>query len=61
MWPRLMKQVADSGLNTVETYVFWHLHEPVRGVYDFTDRLDIKKFISLAKQQNLNVIVRIGP
>ena len=36
MWPELLKRTKDAGVNTVDTYVFWDLHEPIEGQYDFT-------------------------
>jgi len=61
MWPDLMKRSRDLGLNTIETYVFWGLHERERGVYDFSGRLDLNRFIEAAARENLDVILRIGP
>lgn len=31
MWPDLIQKAKDGGLDTIQTYVFWNLHEPVRG------------------------------
>lgn len=31
MWPDLIQKSKDGGLDVIETYVFWNLHEPVRG------------------------------
>ncbi len=61
MWPDLMKRSKAAGLNTIETYVFWNLHEREQGVYDFTDRLDLRHFCELAQEHGLHVILRIGP
>lgn len=30
MWPDLIQKSKDGGLDVIETYVFWDLHEPVR-------------------------------
>ena len=49
------------GLNTITTYVFWNLHEPRPGVYDFTGQNDIAEYIREAQQEGLNVILRPGP
>ena len=27
MWPRLMRLSRDAGLNTIDTYVFWSIHD----------------------------------
>ena len=31
MWPDLIRKSKDGGLDVIETYVFWNIHEPVRG------------------------------
>ena len=46
------------GLNTITTYVFWNVHEPRPGVYDFTGHNDIAEYIREAQQEGLNVILR---
>lgn len=61
MWPKLMKESVAAGLNTIETYLFWNLHEPRRGVFDFTGRLNVMRFCQTAQEHGLNVILRIGP
>ncbi|KAI7749624.1 hypothetical protein M8C21_030137 [Ambrosia artemisiifolia] len=30
MWPGLIQKSKGGGLDVIETYVFWNLHEPVR-------------------------------
>jgi len=49
------------GLNTITTYVFWNVHEPRPGVYDFTGQNDIAEYLREAQQEGLNVILRPGP
>lgn len=61
MWADLFERSREAGLNTIETYVFWGLHEKKQGVYDFSGRLDLRRFITLAQEHGLNVILRIGP
>jgi beta-galactosidase len=61
MWRSLMQHSQEAGLNAIETYVFWNLHERRRGVYDFSDRLDIRRFLDIAHELGLYVILRIGP
>jgi hypothetical protein len=61
MWPGLMQVSRESGLNTIETYVFWNLHERRRGVLDFSDRLDLPRFCRLVQAAGLRMILRIGP
>lgn len=60
-WYDLLLKLKNCGLNTVETYCAWNLHEPQPGVYDFSGRLDIERFIKTAAQLGLYVIIRPGP
>ena len=59
-YDRLLKLKA-CGFNTVETYVCWNLHERREGEFDFSGILDIERFISIAEELDLNVIIRPGP
>ncbi|MEM6459409.1 MAG: beta-galactosidase [Planctomycetota bacterium] len=61
MWPGLMARSKAAGLDTIETYVFWNLHEAQRGVFDFSGRLDLRRFVTTAADHGLHVILRIGP
>lgn len=31
MWPDLIQKAKRGGLNVIQTYVFWNIHEPVQG------------------------------
>jgi beta-galactosidase len=49
------------GLNTVATYVFWNVHEPRPGGYDFSGNADIAAFIRAVQAEGMNVLLRAGP
>ncbi|PWA50766.1 beta-galactosidase 14 [Artemisia annua] len=61
MWPDIIRMAKEGGLNTIETYVFWNVHEPVQGQYNFTGNYDLVKFIKLIAEHNMYVILRLGP
>ncbi|KAI3767610.1 hypothetical protein L2E82_17866 [Cichorium intybus] len=61
MWPSLIAKAKQGGLDVIQTYVFWNLHEPQPGQYDFNGRNDIISFIKQIQQQGLYVSLRIGP
>ncbi|GER49164.1 beta-galactosidase [Striga asiatica] len=61
MWPSLISKAKSGGLNAIDTYVFWNLHEPQPGQYDFRGRHDIIRFIKEVEAQGLYVCLRIGP
>jgi beta-galactosidase len=60
-WRDRLEKMHSFGLNTVETYVAWNLHEPHPGQFHFDGMLDIVKFIETAAEVGLKVIVRPGP
>lgn len=60
-WEDRMIKMKACGLNTVETYVAWNLHEPKPNQFSFEGILDIERFIRTAEKVGLHVIVRPGP
>ena len=60
-WRDRLEKLRGSGLNTVETYVAWNLHEPEPFRYNFEGDLDIVKYIQTAQDVGLNVLLRPGP
>lgn len=60
-WRDRFRMARAMGLNTITTYVFWNLHEPRPGVYDFSGQNDVAEYIREAQQEDLNVILRPGP
>jgi len=60
-WKDRLLKLKAMGLNTIETYVAWNLHEEVKGQFKFDGNLDIRAFIKLAQELQLYVIVRPGP
>ena len=60
-WRDRLKKARAMGLNTVSTYVFWNVHEPKPGVYDFSGGKDVAAFIRMAQEEGLYVILRPGP
>ncbi|XP_044972946.1 beta-galactosidase 7-like [Hordeum vulgare subsp. vulgare] len=61
MWPRLIESAREGGLDVIQTYVFWNVHEPIQGQYNFQGRYDLVKFIREIHAQGLYVSLRIGP
>ncbi len=60
-WEDRLLKLKAAGLNTVETYVPWNFHEKKKGEFDFEGMLDIEKYVKLAQDLGLYVIVRPGP
>jgi len=60
-WEDRLLKLRAMGLNTVETYVAWNLHEPRPGEFHFDGGLDLERYLKLAGELGLKVIVRPGP
>ena len=60
-WRDRLRKARAMGLNTIQTYVFWNLHEPAPGKFDFSGNLDVAAFVRMAQEEGLDVIVRPGP
>uniref|UniRef100_A0A7N0ZT79 Beta-galactosidase n=1 Tax=Kalanchoe fedtschenkoi TaxID=63787 RepID=A0A7N0ZT79_KALFE len=61
MWPSLINKAKDGGIDVIQTYVFWNLHEPQPEQYDFSGRHDLVGFIKEVQAQGLYATLRIGP
>lgn len=60
-WRQRLRMARAMGLNAIQTYVFWNLHEPEPGRFDFSGNLDIAAFARMAQEEGLHLIVRPGP
>ena len=60
-WRHRLQMMKGMGLNTVATYVFWNLHEPEPGKWDFTGDKNLAEFIKTAGEEGMMVILRPGP
>jgi beta-galactosidase len=60
-WRARMKMAKAMGLNTIGTYVFWNVHEPEQGEYDFSENNDIAAFVKTAQEEGLWVVLRPSP
>jgi len=60
-WRDRLAKLRACGLNTLETYVAWNLHEPRPGQFDFQGGLDLAEYLRQAAEVGLQAIVRPGP
>ena len=60
-WEHRIQMCKSLGMNTLCIYVFWNLHEPREGQFDFTGNSDVAEFCRLAQKNGMYVIVRPGP
>src|SRR5690242_4273369 len=60
-WRPRLQMAKAMGLNTVCAYLFWNLHEPRPGHFDWSGQADDAEFCRIAQQEGLWVILRPGP
>ncbi|KAH9288853.1 hypothetical protein KI387_032970, partial [Taxus chinensis] len=61
MWPDIIQKSKDGGLDVIDTYVFWNLHEAIQGQYYFGGEFDLVRFVKTVQRAGLFVHLRIGP
>lgn len=60
-WEDRLLKLKALGCNTVETYIPWNLHEKEKGQFDFSGILDIVRYVNIASELGLMVILRPSP
>jgi beta-galactosidase len=60
-WTHRIRMAKAMGLNTIATYVFWNVHEPAPGSYDFSGQYDLAAFLREIQAEGLKVLLRAGP
>ncbi len=60
-WAACLSAIRGLGLTCVETYVPWRVHEPTEGSYDWRGHNDLGRFLELAREAGLAVVLRPGP
>lgn len=60
-WRDRIVKLRQCGLNTLESYLAWNVHETREGVFDFSGGKDFRRYFEMAAEEGLMVIVRPGP
>ncbi|KRB35180.1 glycoside hydrolase family 35 protein [Microbacterium sp. Root180] len=60
-WADRIRKARLMGLNSIETYVAWNAHEPIRGEWDASGWNDLGAFLDAVAEEGLYAIVRPGP
>ena len=60
-WRDRLRKARLLGLNTVDTYVPWNLHQPRPDTFRWDGGLDLTAFLDLARDEGLHVLLRPGP
>ena len=60
-WRDRLEKLKALGCNTVETYIPWNLHEKQKGHFEFNGMLDVARYVKMAQDLGLMVILRPSP
>ncbi|GJN15072.1 hypothetical protein PR202_gb01961 [Eleusine coracana subsp. coracana] len=60
-WKDRLLRAKALGLNTIQTYVPWNLHEPDPERWEFMGFADIESYLRLAQELEMLVMLRVGP
>lgn len=60
-WRDRLLRAKALGLNTIQTYVPWNLHEPEPKRWVFEGIADIVSYLKLAQELGFLVMLRPGP
>jgi beta-galactosidase len=60
-WRHRLQMCKAMGLNTVCAYLFWNMHEPREGEFNWSGQADAAEFCRLAQEEGLWVMLRPGP
>ena len=60
-WADRIHKARLMGLNTIETYVPWNLHEPRPGHWASAGQVDLGRFLDVVADEGMKAIVRPGP
>ncbi|MYM82138.1 glycoside hydrolase family 35 [Duganella sp. FT50W] len=61
MWEAELRKMKAAGIDIVASYVMWNHHEEVEGKFDWSGNRDLRRFVQLATEAGLDVVVRVGP
>lgn len=60
-WRQKLKTFRAGGLNAVDLYIQWSLHNPEDGVYHWDGIANVEEIVQIATEEDLYVILRPGP
>lgn len=60
-WRHRLQMAKAMGLNTVCAYLFWNMHEPRPGEFNWSGQADAAEFCRIAQEEGLWVMLRPGP
>lgn len=60
-WELELAKMRAGGIDIVASYVFWNHHEDPEGVFDWSGRRDLARFVRLVARAGMRFFLRPGP
>lgn len=60
-WRESLLKAKAGGIDVIATYVFWIHHEEEQGVWNWSGERNLRRFVALAGELGLTLVVRSGP
>lgn len=60
-WADEVRKMKAGGVTVIATYVFWNHIEEQKGIFNWSGQRDLRRFLELCKQEQMPVVLRIGP
>jgi len=60
-WRDEVRKMKEGGVTVIATYVFWNHIEELENQFCWEGQRNLRRFIQVCKDENLPVILRIGP
>jgi len=61
LWADRIGKAKAAGLNALQLYFFWNVHEPEEGNFVFEGQADVAAFLDMIAEAGLYIVVRPGP
>ena len=60
-WQQEVRKMRQGGVNIMATYVFWSHIEERKGIFDWSGRRNLRRFLEICKAEGMPVVLRMGP
>ncbi len=60
-WQQAVTRMKNGGVTIIACYVFWNHIEELEDQFDWSGQRNLRRFLEICQQQELPVILRIGP
>lgn len=60
-WAAEVRKMKEGGVTIIATYVFWNHIEEEEGLFDWSGRRNLRRFLEVCKAEQMPVVLRLGP